>query len=237
MLTKLLMCLLAGVSICSASESTKRFSSGAAQFTIENPGIVWGHATNFLRGSASGECLPTSLRIGVSVTNGVIVLSGKPLKPRYPARVFIQNHSGPPFWTFPAKHDKGPTARVIPTTNWVFAYMPPIDQSLVVTMTDTNGVAVPKTPAGLATGRQPILKPKVTWYRFTRNNHNRFGLLPMEDYENLGLNPLNPAKYFELESPGAYRLTLALRIFVMETNSFMRTVTLPPATVDVLVEK
>jgi len=236
MIMRLLAFMLAGMSTCAGSELTNAFSSDQTRYTITNPKMIWGEVTNFLRGDLSGNCLPTSLRSGIDVSGGVIVLSGKPLRPQHPARLFLQNYSGPAFWTFPTKYDQGVAISSIPTTNWVFAYMPPASHSLAMSMTDSNDTPVSKTPLGSSTGQQPALRPKTVWYRFEKNNHGRFGLLPKEVQEITELSPLDPARYFALEVPGLYKLTLALRIFVMDTNSYVRTVTLPQVDVDVLVE-
>ena len=52
-----------------------------------------------------------------------------------------------------------------------------------------------------------------------------------------GMWELNPARYFIIEKPGLYKLTVIQRLYVADTNSYLKTITLPPVTVDVRVEK
>lgn len=141
----------------------------------------------------------------------------------------------------------------MPSTNWVFAFMPPVSERFEIAMTDKNGRPVPKTPAGLALGQPPTLKPNTKWFRFARNNHTRFGLLPKQVDEvelsdpagpGVSLTPenvaktrgLDPTAYFVLEEPGLYRLTVAQRLYVADTNLCLKVVTLPPVSVDVRVQ-
>ena len=48
---------------------------------------------------------------------------------------------------------------------------------------------------------------------------------------------LDPTAYFVLEEPGLYRLTIAQRLYVADTNSCVKAITLPPVAVNVSVQK
>jgi hypothetical protein len=254
MMTKLLIIMLGGLLVCRGSELTNRITDDQQRYTISNTKMIWGEATNFISGDLSGGSLLTSLRSGIDVSNGIITLSGKPLRPLHPTRLFIENHSGPPWWTFPTTYDQGIPNTHVPSTNWVFAFMPPVSERCEIAMTDKNGRPVPKTPAGLALGQPPTLKPNTKWFRFARNNHTRFGLTPkqvdeveLSDPAGRGalLTPenvakargLDPTAYFVLEEPGLYRLTIAQRLYVADTNSCVKAITLPPVAVNVSVQK
>jgi hypothetical protein len=121
-------------------------------------------------------------------------------------------------------------------------------------MTDTNGIPVPKTTLGLAFWQPLALKPNTGWRRFMINNHARIGLSPKGVKEipfldligsHLPLTPenmaeaweLNPARYFLLEKPGLYKLTVTQRLYIADTNTYLKVITLPPVTVGVRVEE
>lgn len=96
MMTKRLMLILGGLLACRGSELTNRITDDQQRYTISNPKMIWGEVTNFIRGDLSGGSLLTSLRSGIDVSNGIITLSGKPLRLLHPTRLYIENHSGPP---------------------------------------------------------------------------------------------------------------------------------------------
>ncbi len=99
-------------------------------------------------------------------------------------------------------------------------------------MTDANGKAVPKTAEGRDLG-QKGLPAKVYWSHWERYGYHGVDLLPHEDCK---LYPLDPTKYFMIEQPGFYKLTLAQRLYVVDTNTYLKTISLPPVTIDVKVE-
>jgi hypothetical protein len=128
--------------------------------------------------------------------------------------------------------------------------IPPFNESVIVSMTDSNGVPVPKTPKGSALGQPLTLKPETTLFRWGGNNRNPW----VKVYSNapcqvmtIGtglekeLGPryllLDPAQYFSIEHPGLYKLTVTLRLYVVETNNFLKPITVPPVAVDLRIER
>jgi hypothetical protein len=222
---------------CNGTESTNEFPSDEAEYNNANPKVIWGEATNFLRGDhMGGNPVPTSLRSTIDVSNGVIMLSGHPLKVMHPAHLYIENSSA---------------------TNIALACMPPVNERFVLTMTDANGVPVPKTPEGQALGQFSSLKPNTRWIDLPRVGtgiKGTFGIFPKQLFQmafsdkiGAGISipsqevakmfELDPTKYFIIQKPGLYKLAVIPRLYMEDTNTYLKIITLPPVTMDVLVEK
>ena len=124
-------------------------------FSRANPAMIWGDKTNFVTGdpfSSNGTNLvplAVTLRAGVNVKNGVIVLSGEPLRVLDPADINIFTDS---------------------TQVWLG--VPPFNESVSVFMSDSNNLPVPQTPKGLAVGQPLMLEPGTTWFHWSLNNRN-----------------------------------------------------------------
>jgi hypothetical protein len=50
------------------------------------------------------------------------------------------------------------------------------------------------------------------------------------------MNDLDPTKYFKITKQGLYKLTVTQRLYVMDTNTYLKAITLPPVSVKVRVE-
>lgn len=50
------------------------------------------------------------------------------------------------------------------------------------------------------------------------------------------MSDLDPTRYFRIKQPGLYRLTVTQRIYIVDTNTYLKAITLPPVTVAVRVE-
>lgn len=243
-------------SIFAGSEITNQFPSGEVQFNRANPKMIWGETTNFLRGDyMRGVTIFTSLRSAVNVHSGTIVLSGDSLRLAYPANLYMENCQGPLYLS--AATVQGVPSFSTPATNLVTVYLPPVQQRLILTMFDSNGAAVTKTPEGRALGQPLGLKPGTQWTDLPRAGTGRkgmFSLFPREPYQiafsdEIGAGialpysevkidwEFNPARYFKLEQVGVYKLSVTLRVYVEGTNAFLKAITLPPVTVPVRVEK
>lgn len=217
--------------ISHGAESTNQLNSAEATFNRANPKMIWAGATNFIGGnpfSPGGNTLAPlslSLRAGLDVKDGVIVLSGKPFKILYPADIHIFTDS---------------------LQAWVG--VPPFNQSVILSMSDSNNVPLSKTAKGDSLGQPLTLKPKTTWFDWTANNRNpSFKVFREASYELMTIGvPQNvtgqyfklddPAEYFLIKSPGLYRLTIAFRLYVVDTNAYLKPLTLPPLVVPVRVE-
>ncbi len=233
--TFIVLAIFAGIAniTCLAGE-TNEVRNHAMEFMRVNPKMAWGDATNFVIGDTgfSGlvpktlKPLTTSLRAGIDARDGVIVLSGQPLKVQRPTDLYLFTDS---------------------IEVWIG--IPPFNESVIASMTDSNGVPVPRTPKGLALGQPLTLKPETTWTRWGMNNRNPwvkvFSIAScqvmtvgtgLEKLTSSGYLVLDPAQYFSIENPGLYKLTVTLRLYVVETNTFLKPITLPPVSVDVRVD-
>jgi hypothetical protein len=223
---------LAGTLTCHAADPHRQIPHGKELFTVPESQMTWGETTNFMRADPGGKFMPTTLKVGIRATNSMIVLSGQPLKLVYPASVYIKSVLGRPVWTYPETNVGGVPSRNVDSSNWVsFMYLPLENDRLAVEMTDADGKPVPKTSEGAGLG-QTGLPAKVYWRHWGRYGYHGVDLLPHEDHE---LYPLDPTKYFMIENPGLYKLTLVQRLYVVDTNTYLKAITLPPVTVDVKV--
>jgi len=235
---------------------TNQFPSNEVEYSNANPKMIWGEVTNFFRGDRFGGVpLPTALRSAINVKNGVIVLSGDPLKVVNSVELYIENIAGP-LYESPTAYVQGvPTFEASPT-NVVIACMPPLDERLALTLTDTNGLPVTKTSEGRALNRPSSLKGKTRWSDLPRAGTGRRGmfsifprqLFQMAFSDKIGAGvrlsgqelerawDFDPTRYFEIEKPGLYKLTIVQRINIEDTNSYLKTISLPQLTVNVRVE-
>ncbi len=219
-----------------------------------NPPVIWGSETNFLRGAmATGQPLVTSIRAGIQVVGGEIVLSGQPLKLEYPAYIGLENLDTN---NYPKPDDLINTGTV-PANDVIWMDLPPAKERLQLSMTDSSGAYVPKTPEGLSLGQPFSLKPKTGWMELPREGSGHRGmmaLMPVPGLNSCGVDDwpnatfpsqeelkrgkeLDPSRYFILTNTGFYKLTATLSIYVEDTNTCLKPVTLPPVTVDVRVKK
>ena len=226
---------------------TNQPPSAEMEFNQANPKMIWSETTNFITGnpfSSAGNILipmSTSLSLGFNARDGLIILTGKPLKV-----------SSPPSYLYVFTH-----------SHRVFAGVPPFNQSVILSMTDSNGISLPKTVKGLDLGQPLTLKPKTDWFLWAGNNRNPWlidfntaphQLITLGNYswhtnsEQIANSPGNkwnvwwlghviePAEYFSIKVPGLYKLTIAVRLYVVNTNTYLKPITLPPVTVPVRVE-
>jgi hypothetical protein len=243
--------------VCRGTESTNQFPSNEVVFERANPKMIWGEATNFLRGDRTGgKPLATSLRSAINVSNGVFVLSGHLLKVVDPAHLYIENCMGP-LYRSPTRSDQGVPAFSVAASNVVWAYMPTLNERLALTLTDANGELVPKTPQGQALGQTPSLKPNTRWTDLPRAGTTRrgaFAIFPRQLFEmafsdkigaGIQIQPeetakmfdFDPTNYFTILKPGLYKLEVIQRLYIEDTNRYLKAIDLPPVTADVRVDK
>jgi len=246
------------IAILAASSCGLSFNS-IASTTIDgvpyyNPPVIWGGETNFLRGAmATGQPLATSIRAGIQVVGGEIVLSGQPLMVDHPAYIGLENLDTN---NYPKPDDLINTS-VVPANDVIWIDLPPAKERLQLSMTDSSGASVPKTPEGLALGQPFSLKPKTGWMELPHEGSGRRGmmaLMPVPGFNSCGVDDwpnatfpskeelergkeLDPSRYFILTNTGVYKLTVTLSIYVEDTNTCLKPITLPPVTVNVRVEK
>jgi len=188
--------------------------------TLDNPKMIWGETTNFLTGEnhftgivRDGQPLKpvlTAIRGGIWVSNGLIILSGRPLKVLHMSYKGFENVS----------------------TNTIDAFLPTFNERFAVTMFDTNGILVPKSRAGLSLGQSPSLKFNTAWHHWKRYSYMSAHLWP----KSILMYELDPTKYFVIKKPGLYKLTVIQNLYVVNTNGYLERITLPPVTTDVMVE-
>lgn len=220
--TWLVVC--AGLSNAIANNGNTNYESSAeAKFRRAKPRMIWGQTTNFIGGEPGNNLMPLSLslRAGVDAREGVVVLSGQPLK--------TLNYA---------------TLNVFTDSPQVWVGVPPFHESVILSMTGSNGVAVPKTAKGASLGQPLTLKPATTWFRWAGNRRNPWfkvysteGSIEMiiladqEKYATHGFFVVDPTEYFSIKNPGLYQLTVTLRLYVVDTNAYLKPITLPPVTV------
>ena len=222
-------------SFISRAEDTNGAPNDATNFMRANPKMAWGEKTNVVVGDTgfSGGIgntltpLTVELWAGIDARDGVIVLSGQPSKVVRPTDLHLFTGA---------------------TQVWIG--IPPFNESVTASMTDSNGAPVPKTVKGLALGQPLTLKPETTWTRWGGNNRNPWAKVyniasrqvltigtGLEKLTSSGYLVLDPGQYFSIQNPGIYKLTVTLRLYVVETNMFLKPITLPPVSVDVRVQE
>lgn len=203
--------------VCRSSESTNADAFIKRAYDEWNPKITWGEATNFWTGDPSGKYLfIATFKAGIYVKNSVIVLSGNPPKVVSPVEIGFANISA-----------------IQTNYDHIDCTLPRTNEWLNLSMVDSSGVPIPKTAEGLALGQPPSLKPHTLWRHWGRYGY----AAPMFPNEiDMGYD-FDPTKYFILKQPGLYKLTIVQRLYVDDTNQFLKAITLPPVSVDVRVEK
>jgi hypothetical protein len=205
--------------------------SGKGFFTVPESQMVWGQTTNFLRADPGGKTKATELRVGMRCTNSIMVLSLRSLKAAQSVSVYLNSRLGRPVWDYPVTTNDGVPTQMV--TNWVdFLFLPPENDRFIITLTDDNGRPVPKTPQGRELGQSP-LRANIFWRDWGKYGCRHCDLLPWADEE---LYALDPTKYFAIEKTGLYKLTVVQRLYIIDTNAFLKAISLPPVTVDVKVE-
>lgn len=206
-------------------------SSHALDFRDPNNSkMIFGDTTNVLMGNLRVpggtithwlDLVPAVFRAVIDVpnTNGVVILSLSNKIP-YPALRGYELISSP---------------IIVNSNSFVEAYLPRLGEEFVLTMTDTNGVTVPKTTEGKTIGKPDSLKPGTNFTEARRKHY--FGSPMWPGLEGIPLQWLDPAKYFVLEKPGLYKMTFVQRLYIVDSNLCLKSISLPPVKVDVRVEK
>jgi hypothetical protein len=216
--------LLFPVLICSSAPVSNRENPHSKEFyTVPDSQMVWGEPTN-LQLKNPFDIVSAMLKAGIRSSNQEITLAGEPLKPVGRTLVYLKNVYGRPVWTIPH-------GTMTPSEYLSCIFLPPVNERMGVTMVDTKGVPVRKTTNGLNL-TPPALEGK-KWNHWERDQRECISLLSHEDAE---VYPLDPTKYFALEKPGLYKLTLIQHIYIIDTNNLLKAVDLPPVTIDVKVE-
>ena len=239
------------ISYAYSAEPTIALPNDEELYNKANPKMIWGEPTNFFRADFAGRGpLLTSLRSALDVSNGAILLSGHPLRPRHPVHILIENFIGSSSCESPTKFNQGvPTFSEDPT-NVVNAFMPVFNDRLALNMTDSRGAPVLRTHEGMLLNQTPDFKQNTPWREFKKRGFGIFpkqlSAMPISDKAGSAASilpgaaaamwELDPTKYFLLNKPGLYTLTLVQRVYVIDTNEFLKVITLPPVAVPVSVE-
>jgi hypothetical protein len=210
----ILTVIFANIENCTSkgAESTNQFPSDEVAYNKANPKMIWGAATNFITGDIRGKAIYTALRAGINVSNGIAVLSGNTRKLLYKMEIGFENVS----------------------TNFIQATRPNLNEWLSLSMTNTNGESLQKTAEGMTLGRPPSLGTNTFW-----QNWKRYGTsAPLFDHS-VDMFPFDPTKYFKVGEAGVCKLTVVECLYVMDTNTYLKAILLPPVTVtvDIRVEK
>ncbi len=228
---------------CGAAE-TNQVSPAEKEFNDANPKMLWGALTNFPASESvsSGQPVPQlslTLRAGVNAKGGVAILPDKAKKllpPNADIHIFTRSPN-------------------------VWAGVPPFNESVILSMVDSNGVSVPRTTEGLALGKPLALPPKTTKFWWSGNNrHEWFRVLSTAPVQILAIGrdtpevkklrpdppehsarwmgmAIDPRRYFSIKKPGLYELSLTLRLYVIDTNTYLKPITLPTVSIPVFVEE
>jgi hypothetical protein len=241
----LMFLLMVGRLSCNGDEPTNQMPSDEVRYNEANPKMIWGDTTNFLRGQFNGgplQTLQTVMRSGIDVNGGIIILSGHPLEAAHPAQFCIEDCLGPLFYT--PTYDHGVPGIPVDPTNVIYCLLPPLNERFDITMTNSDGAPVLKTPEGRRLGKPVSLKSYTEWSPHSAYKQLNFlgpkEVLPMAfsdiSQATPGMNDLDLTKYFKIRKKGYYKLTITQRLYVMDTNTYLKAVTLPPVTVPVRVE-
>lgn len=232
-----------------SGEDLSTRASDETLYRRANPQMAWGAVTNFARTEPWATNLPTSMRLALDVrSEGIIILSGQPLKPEKPARLLILNATGPL-----SRLVNNDTVNV--DTNAVSVYLPPVQQRIELSMTDSEGAPVARTREGARLGAPLALREGTPFHESTREMKRKrlfkagvfsraFTDVPFADEyapsmtarETSETMQFDPTKYFVIKEPGLYKLTATVRFYVHGTNDLLQPIVLPPVEVDVRVE-
>jgi len=253
--TLLLVAALTGQLLCADGQTFSTRPSDETQYRKANPQMVWGEITNFVRIEPWATNLPTGMRCALDVrTDGVIVLSGQPLKPVKPAYLLIENATGP-LSRLVARDSHGARVAIV-ETNVVNIYLPPVHQRIALSLKDPEGTPVAQTREGTQLGAPLALGEDTPFYNSTREMRRKrlwrtgvpsraFAHVTLSDKFDPSMTAseigemvqLDPTKYFIIKKPGLYKLTATFRFYVHGTNEFLMPITLPSIDVDVRVEE
>ena len=185
---------------------------------VDEARMLWGEITNVIVGndriSGTFSNLPpvnALFRSGIEASNGLISVSLTKNVAVSKSYMAIENV----------------------TTNLIIVFLPEYNQRFSVVLTDTNGASVERTSEGHSVGQTPNVNPIIGESQARRNGYHLLPLWPNDIFE----QEINPLRYFVLKEPGDYKLTLTQRLYVEDTNTFLKVITLPPISVDVRVEK
>jgi hypothetical protein len=221
---------LAGLT-CGAGEPSPYSLVGKESYTVPDSQMVWGATTN-LQVRAPFDTVPVSFKAGIRSSNGIIVLSGSPPKLLAPVSVYLENVYGRPFWTTPATTNNGVITHETGKSEYVgFIFLPSENERLAIEMRNADGIAVPKTRAGVK-----LAFPKLgghKWGHWDKDGRQGLALLSHQDVE---LYPFDPATYFAIEKPGVYKLRLVQHLYIIGDNRLLEPISLPPVTVELKVE-
>ena len=120
------------------------------------------------------------------------------------------------------------------SSNKMYYFAPKYGQSFGMEMTDVNGLVLPKTDKGKTTG-QPLQLNPGTLARYWKKEGYHGGVLSPN--ENLILEKFNLVEYFRLDKQGTYKLKISQSILIADTNHFLKPLSLPLVTINVMVEK
>jgi hypothetical protein len=214
-----------------ASEVITNDPEGNESDRVPDSQMVWGATTN-LEVRAPFDLVPVSFKAGIRSSNGIIVFSRNPPKLLTPVSVYLENVHGRPIWTTPATTNNGVVSHDIEKGEYVgFIFLPPESERLAIVMTNVDGVAMPKTQAGLN-----LTLPKLggkKWGHWDKDGRQDLALLSHADNE---LYFFDPTKYFVIEKAGMYKLRLVQHLYVIGANRLLEPLSLPPVTVDIKVE-
>lgn len=215
-----------------ARDITNIIGSLEDQLEAAYPKMVFGGTTNFVRGDVNDHIvahalkpLATSIRAEIGAKDGIIHLSGQPLKVVKPAHLYVVRASRSP--------------------HWIWVGVPPFKQSVNLSMTNAGGLPVERTTEGADLGQPLTLQTGTAWIKWGGNNRNPWFVVPhelikfasgLEKNASGNYFVVDPTRYFSIKAPGVYKMTVTLRLYVVGTNTYLRPITLPPVTVPVRVE-
>ncbi len=211
------------------ADGTNSWPTDEVAYNAANPKMIWSEPTNIFQECNSRINITVSVRGGIDASNGIIVLSEKPLKCADDVRLCIENYS---------------------ESNWFFAYMPPIYQCLELGLADSSGAPVAATPAGALFGQKQDVKPGTPKYLYSKFHLTPFAISP-KGVRQLALSDsisdphsrsfdqiqslwrLDPSVYFDLNKTGEFKLTVIEKVYIFDSNSALRMVVLPPIAIPV----
>jgi len=253
MYLRTLILILSEVIACHGSPLTNSFPNDEAAYNMSRPRMIWGQATNFETGNSAGQLFHTTLRSGLDSANGEMLFSIGGNLCLNSTRLCLENCFAP---SSPIQGTNlgGVMTFTVPLTNWTDVYLPPVGERLVLSMTDTNNVPVQKTSRGVSMDAPSNLKSMTSVFSYERGDHQRLAILPggivdipffdrprstdfVSHHDDIETLDLNPGKYFILNQPGLFKLTVTQRLYIVDTNLYLEAVTLPPVSINVQVSK
>jgi hypothetical protein len=203
----------------SASKKERYFGGEGEDFTS----VFWGIATNIVVGEThvSGvihgydpkECI---LQVGICLSTNRIFYSNK-------SKMFF-----PPIYEVLLHSSTNSRNKYIPV------YLPNLNEQFDINIVDQNGSNIKKTLGGISIGKSDTLAKSVSHNLARKYGYKSFPLWPNQTNV---LREISIGNMFSIKTPGSYKMLFTQRVYIVNTNTFLKAITLPSVSVNIEVDE